>query len=224
MLKAINLCKTYGTKDIVVHALESVNLEIHDGEMVGVMGKSGSGKSTLIRQVGLIDRPTRGAIWVNGENTNKWSDSLRAGKRLETIGFVFQDFALVPELTTIENVLLPAIMLTGNTRKTKARAGDLLCKVELEKLANRLPSQLSGGEQQRAAVARALINQPKYILADEPTTNLDTASAKKVLETLRDLNKTYNVTVVLVSHDPDDGQYVDRTIYLKDGRITEPYL
>lgn len=224
MINATALCKTYGTRELVVHALDNVSLEIKEGEMVSIMGKSGSGKTTLMRQLGLIDRPTSGELSIDGANTSKLSDSSRAAKRLETIGFVFQDFALLPELTALENVLLPGLMLTGNFVAARDRAKALLSEVGLEKLGNHLPEALSGGEQQRAAIARALINQPKYLLADEPTTNLDTASAKKVLETLRELNQKHKVTVVLVSHDPDDKQYVDRIVYLKDGKATEPYL
>lgn len=224
MIKAIALSKTYGTKDIVVHALDHVTFEINEGEIVSIMGKSGSGKSTLMRQIGLIDRPTSGEVFLDDENANKWNNRVRAAKRLEKIGFVFQDFALLPELTALENVMLPGLMRSGDLHEIRKRALALLAEVELEKLANHLPSELSGGEQQRAAIARALINQPKYLLADEPTTNLDTASAKKVLETLRELNKTHGVTIVLVSHDPDDKTYVGRTLYLKDGKLTEPYL
>ena len=224
MIEAINLSKTYGNKDIVVHALNKVSLEIHEGEMLSIMGKSGSGKSTLMRQLGLIDQPTSGEVIIDGEKTSGWNDSRRAAKRLEKLGFIFQDFALLPELTALENVLLPGLMLSGNEREVRNRAFELLKEVELEAQADHLPLALSGGEQQRAAIARALINQPKYLLADEPTTNLDTASAKKVLETLQKLNKIHGLTVVLVSHDPDDKNYVGRTLYLKDGKLAQPYL
>jgi len=224
MIEAINLGKTYGNKDIAVRALDQVSLEVRDGEFLSIMGKSGSGKSTLVRQIGLIDRPTSGEVIIDGEKTSRWNDRIRAAKRLEKIGFVFQDFALLPELTALENVLLPGLMLTGDERATRKYAKELLHEVELEKQIDHLPSELSGGEQQRAAIARALINQPKYLLADEPTTNLDTASAQKVLETLKSLNHLHQLTIVLVSHDPDDKQYVDRTLYLKDGQLAEPYL
>jgi putative ABC transport system ATP-binding protein len=187
------------------------------------MGKSGSGKSTLLRQLGLIDFPTSGSIMLEGIDVTRLAERKRSLLRLEHLGYVFQEYALIPELTALENVYLPAMML-GNHKDYKKRAYDVLELVGLEERTNHRPKELSGGEQQRVAIARALINDPKIIFADEPTANLDTVSAEKVMKTLVDLNDKLKVTVVFVSHDPDDKQYAKELVFLKDGKLVNEYI
>lgn len=224
MIKIKNLKKIYKLGEVEVVALDNVNLEIKQGEVVCIMGRSGSGKSTLMRQLGMLDRPTGGEVFIEKEEVTKLSDRQRAKRRLSFLGYVFQEFALLPELTAHENVYLPGMMLSAKGEDYKLRAKTLLEKVGLGKRIHHAPRELSGGEQQRVAIARSLINKPKYVFADEPVANLDSISARVVMETLVKLNNDLGVTVVFVSHDPNDKQYASRTIYLRDGKLVEPYL
>jgi putative ABC transport system ATP-binding protein len=218
-IRVEHLKKIYRMGKVVVRALDDVSLTIADGSMVCIMGKSGSGKSTLLRQLGLIDRPNEGTIVIGDEDVTALGERRRAELRLARLGYVFQEYALLPELTAQENVYLPALMLGQKRRWCRERAGELLGTVGLgERLAHR-PKELSGGEQQRVAIARALVNEPNIVYADEPTANLDTLSARTVMETLARLNQTLGVTVLFVSHDPDDKRYAERLIYLQDGKI-----
>jgi putative ABC transport system ATP-binding protein len=218
---AEHLTKTYQMGKVEVRALDDVRVEIGTGAMACIMGKSGSGKSTLLRQLGLIDRPTGGRIWLHGQEVARLPEHQRSKLRLSQLGYVFQEYALLPELTAAENVYLPAMMAGRPGRDCRRRAAELLDLVGLAGRARHRPRELSGGEQQRVAIARALVNQPRVIFADEPTANLDSASAKTVMQTLRKLRDTLGVTVVFVSHDPDDGRYATQLIRLSDGRITE---
>jgi putative ABC transport system ATP-binding protein len=218
MIKVANLQKTYGHGTTAVHALRGINLEVKEGEFVAIMGRSGSGKSTLLHLVGLLDRPTKGEIYIDNENTLKLSEEARARFRLEKLGYVFQEYSLVSEMTILENVYLPALCLKGKNNHKK-RAMDILETVGLGARLNHYPDQVSGGEQQRAAIARALMNKPDILFADEPTASLDAISAKVVLELFKKLNKEMEQTIVMVTHEPDDGKYVDRVISLKDGAI-----
>jgi putative ABC transport system ATP-binding protein len=186
-----------------------------------IMGKSGSGKSTLLRQLGLLDRPTSGDIILEGKPVTNVSEGVRANLRLSLLGYVFQEYALLGELTAHENVYLPGMMLGKKDHDYKKRAVDLLDLVGLQKRIKHLPKELSGGEQQRVAIARALINEPKILFADEPCANLDTLSSKTVMETLVKLNRDMGVTVIFVSHDPDDKKYARHVIMLSDGKIIE---
>ena len=204
---------------VAVRALDDVSLRIPDGAMACIMGKSGSGKSTLLRQLGLIDWPSSGSIWLYGQEVTGSSERERSALRLATLGYVFQEYALLPELTAAENVYLPAMMAGVPARKYRARAAELLDLVGLSERAGHRPRELSGGEQQRVAIARALVNQPRVVYADEPTANLDTASARTVMQTLRHLNKVLGVTVIFVSHDPDDADYATQLVNLADGKI-----
>ena len=204
---------------VAVRALDDVSLEIGDGAMVCIMGKSGSGKSTLLRQLGLIDLPSGGRIWLRGQEVTGLPEHQRTELRLRSLGYVFQEYALLPELTAAENVYLPAMMAGQAGRHYRSRAAGLLDLVGLGPRAGHRPKELSGGEQQRVAIARALVNEPGIIYADEPTANLDTASAQTVMQTLRKLNDTLGVTVMFVSHDPDDAQYATQLVRLSDGRI-----
>ncbi|MGH7643572.1 MAG: ABC transporter ATP-binding protein [Candidatus Dormibacteria bacterium] len=216
-----HLTKTYRLGRVSVQALADVSLDVPQGAMVCVMGKSGSGKSTLLRQVGLIDRPSGGRVWLNGEDATALSDAQRTRLRLARLGYVFQEYALIPELTAQENIALPAMMQGRRSQECRERAAELLQVVGLGDRAAHRPKELSGGEQQRVAIARALVNRPTIVFADEPTANLDSISARVVMETLRKLNEVLEVTVVFVSHDPDDAQYSTRLVHLRDGRLTE---
>lgn len=224
MIEISNLTKIYKLGDVQICALDDINLKIEEGEVISIMGKSGSGKSTMLRQLGLLDRPTSGEVIIDDESVNGLSDRKRAQMRLNLLGYVFQEYALLPELTALENVYLPGMMIGDKSADYKKRAKELLGIIGLKERINHQPRELSGGELQRVAIARALINKPKYIFADEPCANLDTISAKVVMDTLVRLNKELGVTVIFVSHDPDDKVYARKHIFLKDGKIVEPYF
>jgi len=221
MLEVKKLSKIYGLGEVKVRALDDISFTIADGDMVCIMGKSGSGKSTLLRQLGLLDRPSHGEIILDGEVVTRLSDTERGMLRLQHLGYVFQEYALLAELTAHENVYLPGMMLGDEGVDFKKRAGELLELVGLGKRMKHYPKELSGGEQQRVAIARALINSPRIIFADEPCANLDTISSKKVMETLVNLNKEMKVTVIFVSHDPDDKKYARGLIVLSDGQMVK---
>ncbi len=183
-----------------------------------ITGRNGSGKSTLLHQLALLDEYDSGEITIHDQKTSPLSERKRMELRLRELGYIFQEYALIGELSTLENVMLPAMML-GSNKEAKAKALELLEKVDLKDKYRRLPSELSGGEQQRVAIARSLINNPKIIFADEPTANLDTDSSKKVLETFKSLNEKESITVIMVTHEPDELAYASRQIKLADGRI-----
>ncbi len=221
MLKVENVSKIFHLGDVTVPALQNINFEIKEGEMLCIMGKSGSGKSTLMRLMGLIDNPSRGKIFVADQDVSRLSEAKRSKMRLATMGYVFQEYALLPELTALENVFLPAKMLGRWPKEYRERAITLLDAVGLLDRMNHRPKQLSGGQQQRVAIARSMVNKPEVIFADEPTANLDSAAGKNIMQTLHWLNKNYKTTVVFVSHDPDDAQYAERILYLSDGQIVK---
>jgi putative ABC transport system ATP-binding protein len=221
MLIVKDLSKIYTMGTVRVKALDKISFSIEAGNMVCIMGKSGSGKSTLLRQLGLLDRPTSGDIILEGKSVASISEGIRANLRLSLLGYVFQEYALLGELTAHENVYLPGMMLGKKNHDYKKKAFDLLELVGLQKRIKHLPKELSGGEQQRVAIARALINEPKILFADEPCANLDTLSSKTVMETLVRLNREMSVTIIFVSHDPDDKKYARRVIMLSDGKIQE---
>jgi putative ABC transport system ATP-binding protein len=220
MIKVKNLQKVYGQGPSATHALKGINIEVKPGEFVAIMGRSGSGKSTLLHILGLLDKPTGGEVYVENTNILKLSERERARFRLEELGYVFQEYSLLGEMTLLENVYLPALCL-AQVKDYRKQAVEMLTIVGLEKRLNHYPSEASGGEQQRAAIARALINKPKILFADEPTASLDAASARVVLELFRNLNKDLGQTIVMVTHEPEDEKYVDRVIWLKDGLIWE---
>jgi len=219
MLDVENLTKTYGLGPVQVKALDGVSFKVATGDMVCIMGKSGSGKSTLLRQLGLLDRPTSGEVVLDGQAVNKLSDGARATLRLQYLGYVFQEYALLGELTAHENVYLPGMMLSEKGVNFRKRAKELLQLVGLGDRTRHYPKELSGGEQQRVAIARALINNPRVIFADEPCANLDTISSKQVMETLVELNREMKVTVLFVSHDPDDKKYARALVTMSDGKL-----
>jgi putative ABC transport system ATP-binding protein len=210
--------KEYRLDGVVVSALKKINLEIKEGEFLSIVGPSGSGKSTLLHLLGLLDRHSQGKFLFLDNNISLLSDDQLASLRNQTIGFVFQQFNLLPRTGSLENVLLPTLYGGGNPEEAKQRAVKLLKDLGLGKKLNNFPNQLSGGQQQRVAVARALINQPKIIFADEPTGNLDTQSGKEVFAILKKIHLE-GKTVVLVTHDPALARQTNRQIYLQDGEI-----
>jgi putative ABC transport system ATP-binding protein len=218
MIEVIDLYKTYGRGAVATRALNGVNLNVRPGEFLAIMGRSGSGKSTLLHILGLLDSPTRGRLLVQGRDMLRLTESERARFRLEEFGYVFQEYSLLPGMTILENVCVPAIGL-GKGTDVKRRAVDLLQVVGLGERLKHQAGEVSGGEQQRAAIARALINQPRILFADEPTASLDLASSSTVLQLFRKLNKERGQTIVMVTHEPDDSQYVDRVVWLKEGRV-----
>ncbi len=215
--------RIYHLGRVEVPGLVDITLAIERGEMACIMGKSGSGKSTLLRQLSLIDRPDRGRIFIDGQEVTRLGEGPRSHLRLAKLGYVFQEFALVPELTAEENVYLPGMMLGRPNVDYRRRATEILELVGLAERMRHRPRELSGGEQQRVAIARALINDPSVIFADEPTANLDSMSGRAVMETLMDLNRRLEVTVVFVSHDADDERYAGRVLFLRDGRLAEGF-
>ncbi len=183
------------------------------------MGRSGSGKSTLLHQLGLLDVPTAGEVIMDGSNLMSFSEKQKSAFRLEKLGYVFQSYALLPELTALESVYLPLMLSNISKKEYIKEASEMLKKVGLENRLHHLPKELSGGEQQRVAIARALVNNPMILFADEPTANLDSESSKIILELFRKLNKESGQTIIMVTHEPNDKKYVDRVIWLKDGLI-----
>lgn len=220
MYEIKELTKIYNMDKVGVTALNSVSFFVPDAAVISIMGRSGSGKSTLLRQMGLLDRPTSGSIIFDGKDVSSLPEGARAKLRLGYLGYVFQEYALLGELTTLQNVYLPGMMLNG-AGNYKNRARELLELVGLGQRTKHYPKELSGGEQQRVAIARALINNPRVLLADEPCANLDTVSSDMVMETLVRLNRDLKVTIVFVSHDPTDKKYADTIITLSDGKIVE---
>jgi putative ABC transport system ATP-binding protein len=215
------LSKIYGMGKVSIKALDSVSFSVPAGEMLAIMGRSGSGKSTLLRQMGLLDRPTSGSILFNKVEATRLSEGKRSELRLKFMGYVFQEYALLMELTAHQNVYLPGMMLGENGVDYKERARELLSLVGLGERTRHYPRELSGGEQQRVAIARALINNPRVLLADEPCANLDSLSSKMVMEALVKLNAELKVTIIFISHDPEDKKYARTVIMLSDGKITE---
>jgi len=205
-----------------VTLVRQANVEVREGEYVAIKGPSGSGKSSLLYLLGLLDRPTSGKIYFRDQDISNFSQNKLAQLRLEQMGFVFQFHFLLPEFTSLENVMIPMRKL-GNLsdKEIKIAATERLAELGLADHINKLPSQLSGGQRQRVAIARALANNPKLILADEPTGNLDTVSSENVQEILQNLVKTHGCSVVVVTHDPEFAQRCDRTITIVDGAIVE---
>ena len=215
MIKTQNLTKTYGKGEGKVTALAGVDITIKDGEMVAIIGKSGSGKSTLLNLLGGLDKATEGKVFYNDTDLSTLNDTKLSEFRLKNIGFVFQFFDLIPELTAEENVMFPAKL----AKKKETAEGDLYTALDINDRVKHYPSELSGGQQQRAAIARALINDPDVILCDEPTGNLDKASGEEVLNLLKRLNQEQNKTVIIVTHDSEIAAQCTRTIEISDGKV-----
>lgn len=213
-----NLTKRYDDEAGVYDALKGVDLSVNKGDFVAIMGPSGSGKSTLMNIIGLLDRPTKGEYILDNTNTNKLTDRKLANFRRDKIGFVFQNFNLLPRFNLMQNVELPLIYKRVGARERRKKVMEVLKSVGLGDKAKNRPNRLSGGQVQRAAIARALINNPSIVLADEPTGNLDSKTGIEIMELLKDLNKK-GVTIVVVTHNPEVSEYADRTIIVKDGNV-----
>jgi lipoprotein-releasing system ATP-binding protein len=226
-LAAKGLDKAYQKGKLSVPVLRGVDLEVERGELVAIAGASGSGKSTLLHVLGLLDGPDAGSVWLDGERIDNRPDRHRDGLRNRTFGFIFQFYHLLPELSALENVMMPRLIRNGvlsylgQRRSIRAEAAALLERVGLGHRMHHLPSELSGGEVQRAAIARALAGGPSIVLADEPTGNLDAATGQTVLDLLRDLNRERGLTMMMVTHDIQIAQQADRIVRLAEGRIEE---
>ena len=216
VLRTRGLRKDYGREASLVHAVDGVDLEVAPGETIAIMGPSGCGKSTLLYLLGGLDRPTGGEIWLEGQDLSRLSERALARLRRQAVGFVFQAFHLMDELTAVENVELPALLAGRSTRAARRRAEELLERVGLANRARFLPTQLSGGQRQRVAVARALVSEPLVVLADEPTGNLDSASTRDVLQLFDHLHRA-GQTLVIVTHDVQVAATADRMISMSDG-------
>ncbi len=219
-----NVSKIYKMGEVRVPALNGVKLRVKTGEFMTLMGPSGSGKTTLLHLIGALDRPTEGRVFIKGVEISRLDDDELAELRNQEIGFVFQFFNLIPRMTAMENVELPMAFAGVPLERRRKRAMVLLEKVGLRDRVNHRPTELSGGEQQRIAVARALVNDPSLILCDELTGNLDTKTGEEILKLLRELNKEQNQTFVLVTHDPGVARSTDRVAYMQDGTIIKEEL
>ena len=218
-----NIIKTYNIGESDVPVLKGVSLTVARGELVALMGASGSGKSTLMNILGFLDRTTSGEYWLDGCEVSHLSADQRALLRNSKLGFVFQNFNLLPRTSALENVAMPLSYMTGrlSDRNARQRAEEMLCRVGLKDRMNHDPSQLSGGEQQRVAIARALINRPELLFADEPTGNLDSHTTNEVLRMFEQLNQEDGITIILVTHDAEVTQHVQRAIHIRDGLILD---
>jgi len=221
IIKLDNVWKIYKMGQVEVPALRGINLEVKKGEFLAVMGPSGSGKSTAMNMIGVLDVPTKGKILLEGQDIAKLEESDLAQIRGKKIGFIFQQFNLIPTLSALENVSLPMIFQNISKEERVERATKLLEMVGLGERIKHKPNEMSGGQQQRVAIARSLINDPEVVLADEPTGNLDSESGHKVIDFLKDLNKKEKKTVVMVTHDADLAKNAQRTQYLYDGQIVK---
>jgi len=214
-----NIWKIYQLGKVELIALKEISLEIAPDDFVTVMGASGSGKSTLLNMIGCLDSPSQGNVVLKGKDTSLLSEDQLSQLRGKTIGFIFQEFNLLPNLNALENVMLPMIFQGIPLEERKKRAHDLLMSVGLEKRISHQPAELSGGERQRVAIARAFANDPELVIADEPTGNLDSTTGKKIMEILTDFHKREGKTIVVVTHDPHIADYSEQIVNIKDGQI-----
>lgn len=218
MIEVKNISKIFKSGDQEIRAIDDISFVIPEGQFIAITGKSGSGKSTLLYQLGLLDIPTHGQIFVDGTEAVQLDERDRTALRLHSLGYIFQDYAILPSLTALENVMVPLLMQGLDFEVAQTQAGKALARVGLESRMNNLPSQLSGGQQQRVSIARAIGHDPKIIFADEPTANLDSDTSASILETFVDLNKA-GQTIVMVTHEPEYAALTDRIIVLADGKI-----
>lgn len=218
LIELVHVWKIFGEGEAEAAAVRDVSLVIEKGEFVAIMGASGSGKSTLMNQIGILDTPTKGDVFIKHHKVSDMSENERARVRREVLGFVFQQFNLIPTFTVLENVEVPMVLQEMEVDERRERAGSILDSLELGHRLNYYPSQLSGGQQQRVAIARALANDPEIILADEPTGNLDTKSGAMVFDILIDLHDQ-GKTIVLITHDPNLAGKTERTIRMQDGEV-----
>jgi putative ABC transport system ATP-binding protein len=218
MIKTKNLKKVYTTEEVETTALNNVNFEVKEGEFVSIMGPSGCGKSTLLNLIGMLDNPSDGEYHFLDQEVSRFSERQRANLRKHNIGFVFQSFNLIDELTVYENIELPLLYQKVSPSERKKRVSEAMEKMQIMHRKNHFPQQLSGGQQQRVAVARAIVGNPKLILADEPTGNLDSSHGEEVMQMLLALNET-GATIVMVTHSPAYAEYGNRVVHLFDGHI-----
>lgn len=219
LLEVDNICKTYGTGETAVHALKKVSFSVPKGEYVAIVGESGSGKSTLLNMIGALDTPTSGKVKIGGKDIFSMNDSKLTVFRRRNIGFIFQAFNLVPELTVEQNIIFPVLL--DYQKPDKKYLEELLTVLNLKERRNNLPSQLSGGQQQRVAIGRALITRPSLILADEPTGNLDTQNSSEVISLLKEASRKYEQTIIMITHNRSIAQSADRILQVSDGVLTD---
>lgn len=219
LLEVNNISKTYGSGEAAVHALRRVSFSVSKGEYVAIVGESGSGKSTLLNMIGALDTPTSGKVTISGEEIFSMNDRKLTIFRRRNIGFIFQAFNLIPELTVEQNIIFPVLL--DYQKPDKKYLEELLSVLNLKERRNHLPSQLSGGQQQRVAIGRALITRPSLILADEPTGNLDTQNSSEVIALLKEASRIYEQTIVMITHSPSIAQTADRVLKVSDGILTD---
>jgi putative ABC transport system ATP-binding protein len=220
LLKSVS--RTYIMGKEVISALDNISLEIKEGDFLAIMGPSGSGKSTFANVIGGLDKPTSGEVIVDGESISRLNDNQISKYRSRKIGFVFQSFNLLPTYTALENVMMPLILSGESSKVRREKALQCLKEVGLENRASHKPYQLSGGERQRVSIARALVNEPGIIIADEPTGNLDTKKSEEIISLLKGLNRARKITVIVITHDPNVAKRADRTLLMQDGKLWRP--
>ncbi|MCD6080636.1 MAG: ABC transporter ATP-binding protein [Candidatus Omnitrophica bacterium 4484_49] len=221
ILEVVNLHKYYQAGDFKLHVLKGISLRISRGEFLAIRGPSGAGKSTLLHIIGGLERPEEGKVLLNGEDIYYLNDDELSSLRNKNMGFVFQFYHLIPELTILENVALPLLIQGKDKSQAFNMAGELLSFFKMENRARHYPNQVSGGEQQRAAIARAIITEPQLLLCDEPTGNLDSQIGKEVLKLLQDINRKKGTTIIIVTHDSEVARWAKREFYIKDGILSE---
>ena len=219
LLEVNNICKTYGSGETAVHALKKVSFSVPKGEYVAIVGESGSGKSTLLNMIGALDTPTSGKVVIGGKEIFSMNDNMLTVFRRRNIGFIFQAFNLIPELTVEQNIIFPVLL--DYQKPDRKYLEELLTVLNLKERRNHLPSQLSGGQQQRVAIGRALITRPSLILADEPTGNLDTQNSSEVIALLKEASRKYEQTIIMITHNRSIAQSADRILQVSDGVLTD---
>lgn len=219
LLEVNNICKTYGSGETAVHALKKVSFSVPKGEYVAIVGESGSGKSTLLNMIGALDTPTSGKVVIGGKEILTMNDNRLTVFRRRNIGFIFQAFNLIPELTVEQNIIFPVLL--DYQKPDRKYLEELLTVLNLKERRNHLPSQLSGGQQQRVAIGRALITRPSLILADEPTGNLDTQNSSEVIALLKEASRKYEQTIIMITHNRSIAQSADRILQVSDGVLTD---
>lgn len=219
LLEVNNICKTYGSGETAVHALKKVSFSVPKGEYVAIVGESGSGKSTLLNMIGALDTPTSGKVVIGGKEIFSMNDNRLTVFRRRNIGFIFQAFNLIPELTVEQNIIFPVLL--DYQKPDRKYLEELLTVLNLKERRNHLPSQLSGGQQQRVAIGRALITRPSLILADEPTGNLDTQNSSEVIALLKESSRKYEQTIIMITHNRSIAQSADRILQVSDGVLTD---
>lgn len=219
LLEVNNICKTYGSGETAVHALKKVSFSVPKGEYVAIVGESGSGKSTLLNMIGALDTPTSGKVVIGGKEIFSMNDNRLTVFRRRNIGFIFQAFNLIPELTVEQNIIFPVLL--DYQKPDRKYLEELLTVLNLKERRNHLPSQLSGGQQQRVAIGRAFITRPSLILADEPTGNLDTQNSSEVIALLKEASRKYEQTIIMITHNRSIAQSADRILQVSDGVLTD---